>query len=58
MTVKPLWNTIKFIVPKDMINISKSGKVTIKNTLTKKHNISKSNDIPSGVYAYEAYEVK
>jgi len=47
MTEIPLWNTIKFIVPKEMINISKSGKVTIKNTLTKKHNISKSNNIPS-----------
>jgi hypothetical protein len=47
MTVKPLWNTTKFIVSKDMINISKSGKVTIKNTSTKKHNISKSNDLPS-----------
>ena len=40
---KPLWRTIKIEVPKEMINITKKGKVIIKNPLTKTKNISQSN---------------
>ncbi len=44
---KVLWKTVKIDVPKEMIDISKSGKVIIKNTLTKSNNVSKSNKEPS-----------
>lgn len=44
---KVLWKTVKIDVPKEMVDISKSGKVIIKNTLTKSNNVSKSNKEPS-----------
>ena len=44
---KVLWKTVKIDVPKEMVDISKSGRVIIKNTLTKSNNISKSNKEPS-----------
>ena len=40
---KKLWNTILIRIPKDMINITKSGRVKIKAPLTKTGNIAKSN---------------
>ena len=40
---KTLWNTIKIEVPNEMVNITKNDKVTIKKSLTKTNNISKSN---------------
>jgi hypothetical protein len=44
---KTLWHTIKIEVPSELIQISKSGKVSIKKSLTKTNNISKSNKQPS-----------
>jgi len=44
---KTLWKTIKIDVPKEMVDITKNGKVTIKKTLTNTNNISKSNKEPS-----------
>ena len=44
---KTLWHTIKLEVPKEMVDITKNGKVTIKKTLTNTNNISKSNKEPS-----------
>ena len=44
---KTLWNTIKIEVPNEMVNITKKDKVTIKKSLTKTNNISKSNKEPS-----------
>lgn len=44
---KTLWNTIKIEVPNEMINITKKDKVTVKKSLTKNNNISKSDKQPS-----------
>ncbi len=44
---KTLWKTVKIDVPKEMVDITKNGKVTIKKTLTNTNNISKSNKEPS-----------
>ena len=44
---KTLWNTIKIEVPNEMVNITKNDKVTVKKSLTKTNNISKSNKEPS-----------
>ena len=44
---KTLWNTIKIEVPNKMVNITKNDKVTVKKSLTKTNNISKSNKEPS-----------
>ena len=44
---KTLWKTVKIDVPREMVDITKNGKVTIKNTLTNTNNISKSNKEPS-----------
>ena len=44
---KTLWNTIKIEVPKEMVNITKKDKVTVKKSLTKTNNISKSNKEPA-----------
>ena len=44
---KTLWNTIKIAVPNEMVNITKNDKVTVKKSLTKTNNISKSNKEPS-----------
>ena len=44
---KTLWNTIKIEVPEKMVNITKKDKITVKNTLTKSKNISKSDKQPS-----------
>ena len=44
---KTLWNTIKIEVPNEMVNITKKDKVTIKKSLTKTNNISKTNKEPS-----------
>ena len=40
---KTLWKTVKIDVPREMVDITKNGKVTIKKTLTNTNNISKSN---------------
>ncbi len=44
---KPLWHTINIQIPDKMINISKHGRMSIKPSLTKKGNVSRSNDEPS-----------
>ena len=44
---KTLWHTIKLEVPKEMVNITKNGKVVVKKSLTKTNNISKANKEPS-----------
>ena len=44
---KTLWNTIKIEVPNEMVYITKKNKVTVKKSLTKTNNISKSNKEPS-----------
>ena len=44
---KTLWHTIQIQVPKEMIELNKSGSISIKKTLTKTFNISKSNKIPA-----------
>lgn len=42
-----LWNTIQIGVPSKMVEITKAGKVVIKNTLTKTKNISRSQKQPA-----------
>ena len=44
---KPLWHTINIQIPDKMINISKNGRMSIKPSLTKKGNVSRSNNEPS-----------
>ena len=44
---KTLWKTVNIDVPKEMVDITKKGKITIKKTLTNTNNISKSNKEPS-----------
>ena len=44
---KILWSTITIKVPPQMVNITKKGKVTVGNTLTKTKNISKREKMPS-----------
>lgn len=44
---KTLWHTITIKVPSEMIELTKSGKISIKKTLTKTMNISKSQKQPS-----------
>ena len=44
---KTLWHTIKIQVPQEMVEITKAGRVSVKKTLTKTMNISKSNKQPS-----------
>jgi hypothetical protein len=44
---KTLWHTIQIKVPKEMVELTKSGKVSIKKTLTKTLNISKSQKTPA-----------
>ena len=44
---KTLWHTIQIQVPIEMIELNKSGSISIKKTLTKTLNISKSNQIPA-----------
>ena len=44
---KVLWHTLTIKVPSEMVEITKTGKVSIKKTLTKMNNISKSNGYPS-----------
>ena len=44
---KPLWNTIKISLPSEFISVSKTGKITIKQPLTKSKTISKLNKIPA-----------
>ena len=39
---KTLWHTIQIQVPKEMVELTKSGKVSVKKTLTKTLNISRS----------------
>ena len=46
-----LWHTINIQIPDKMLNISKTGKVTIKKPLTKTGNLSKSNKEPSIIIA-------
>ena len=42
-----LWSTITIKVPPTMVNITKKGRVTVGNTLTKTNNISKREKVPS-----------
>ena len=44
---KTLWHTIQIKVPKEMVELTKSGKVSVKKTLTKTINISRSNKTPA-----------
>ena len=44
---KILWSTITIKVPPTMVNITKKGRVTVGNTLTKTNNISKREKMPS-----------
>ena len=44
---KTLWHTIQIKVPKEMLELTKSGKVSIKKTLTKTLNISRSQKKPA-----------
>jgi hypothetical protein len=44
---KILWNTITIKVPPQMVNITKKGRVTVGQTLTKTNNISKREKMPS-----------
>jgi hypothetical protein len=44
---KVLWSTITIKVPSEMVELTKSGKVSIKRTLTKSMNVSKSQKTPS-----------
>ena len=46
---KTLWHTIQIQVPKEMVELTKSGKVSVKKTLTKTLNISKSNKAPGAM---------
>ncbi len=45
--VKNVGENCKIDVPKEMVDITRNGKVTIKKTLTNTNNISKSNKEPS-----------
>jgi hypothetical protein len=42
MSKKILWHTIQIKVPAEMVELTKSGKVSVKKTLTKTFNISRS----------------
>lgn len=42
-----LWNTLEIKVPATMLELTKMGRVTIKNTLTKTKNISRSQKTPA-----------
>ena len=44
---KTLWHTIQIQVPKEMVELTKSGKVSVKKTLTKTLNISRSQKTPA-----------
>jgi hypothetical protein len=44
---KTLWHTISIKVPSEMVELTKTGKISIKRTLTKLNNISKSQKMPS-----------
>jgi len=44
---KTLWHTMTIKVPSEMVEITKAGKVSIKKTLTKMNNISRSQGQPS-----------
>ena len=44
---KILWSTITIKVPPQMVNITKKGRVTVGNTLTKTNNISKREKMAS-----------
>jgi hypothetical protein len=44
---KTLWHTMTIKVPSEMVEITKAGKVSIKKTLTKMNNISRSQGHPS-----------
>ena len=44
---KILWSTLTIKVPPTMVNITKKGKVTVGNTLTRTNNISKREKMPS-----------
>jgi hypothetical protein len=44
---KVLWHTIKLRIPSEMISIGKNGVMTVKQSLTKKNNISKRLKEPS-----------
>lgn len=47
-----LWNDIELQVPKELITVSKKGKVSMKNPMTKKNNISKFEKKPSIIIDY------
>ena len=47
MASKTLWHTIQIKVPAEMIELTKTGKVSVKKTLTKTLNISKSQKKPA-----------
>ena len=47
---KVLWHTINIQIPDKMINVSKTGKMTIKQSLTKKGNITRANNEPSVIF--------
>ena len=44
---KLLWNTLTIKVPQEMVTFTKTGKVSIKKTLTKMHSVSRNQKQPS-----------
>jgi hypothetical protein len=44
---KTLWHTIQIKVPAEMVELTKSGKISVKRTLTKTFNISRSQKQPA-----------
>ncbi len=44
---KPFWHTINIQIPDKMIHTYKNGRMSIKPSLTRKGNVSKSNNEPS-----------
>ncbi len=46
IVVKVLWHTINIQIPDKMLNVSKTGTMTTRQSVTKTGNISKSNSEP------------
>ena len=44
---KTLWHTIQIKVPAEMVELTKTGKISVKKTLTKTFNISRSQKQPA-----------
>ena len=44
---KILWHTLTIKVPSEMVTYTKKGKVSVKKTLTKMHNLARSQKQPA-----------